>query len=97
VVDGADRADGVTTIATGSVDSVELARICRERAGLTLGSGISGAPGTSFRIGHMGHVNAPMILGVLGTIEAALAAMSAPVGGSGVAAAATSMGGAIAP
>jgi alanine-glyoxylate transaminase/serine-glyoxylate transaminase/serine-pyruvate transaminase len=43
----------------------------------------------SFRIGHMGHVNPPMLLGTLGTIEAALSAMGAPMGTSGVAAAAT--------
>ena len=38
-------------------------------------------------------VNAPMILGVLGTIETALHRMGAPIGGSGVAAAAGVLGG----
>jgi alanine-glyoxylate transaminase/serine-glyoxylate transaminase/serine-pyruvate transaminase len=89
----AERSHAVTTIASGGVDPVELARICRERMGVTLGLGIGGADGTSFRIGHMGHVNAPMVLGVLGTIESALARMGAPVGGSGVAAAAAVLGG----
>jgi hypothetical protein len=36
----------------------------------------------------MGHLNPPMLLGTLGTIESALLAMEAPLGGSGVAAAA---------
>jgi 6,7-dimethyl-8-ribityllumazine synthase len=40
----------------------------------------------------MGHVNAPMILGVLGTIETALHRMGARTGGSGVAAAAAQLG-----
>ena len=88
-----ERSHAVTTITTGTVDSAELARICRERMGVTLGLGIGGAEGTSFRIGHMGHVNAPMILGVLGTIETALHRMGAPIGGSGVAAAAGVLGG----
>ena len=60
--------------------------------GVTLGLGIGSDPAASFRIGHMGHVNAPMILGVLGTIEAALGRLRAPIGGSGVAAAASLLG-----
>ncbi len=42
----------------------------------------------SFRIGHMGHVNPPALLGALGTIEAGLRVVGAPLGGSGVASAA---------
>lgn len=92
-VEPGERSHAVTTITTGSVDSIELARLCRERMGVTLGLAIGGVEGTSFRIGHMGHVNAPMILGVLGTVEAALDRMGAPLGGSGVAAAAEALGG----
>ena len=33
-----------------------------------------------FRIGHMGHVNAHMVLGVLGTIDAGLKALQIPHG-----------------
>lgn len=87
-----ERSHAVTTITTGSIDADELARVCRERMGVTLGLGIGGAAGSSFRIGHMGFVNAPAILGVLGTIEAALARMAAPTGTSGVAAAASVLG-----
>ena len=36
----------------------------------------------------MGHLNPPMVLGTIGTIEAVLTKMKAPVGGSGSAAAA---------
>ena len=88
----AERSHSVTTITTGAVDADELARICRESAGVTLGLGIGGDRGTSFRIGHMGHVNAPMVLGVLGTIETVLYRMGAPLGGSGVAAATRLLG-----
>jgi alanine-glyoxylate transaminase/serine-glyoxylate transaminase/serine-pyruvate transaminase len=45
----------------------------------------------------MGHVNPPMLLGTLGTIEAALHALGAPTGASGVAAAATVIGDAVSP
>jgi alanine-glyoxylate transaminase/serine-glyoxylate transaminase/serine-pyruvate transaminase len=90
-VDPAQRSHSVTTITTGSVDSIELARISRERLGVTLGVGIGDFASTSFRIGHMGHVNAAMVLGVLGTIEAALLEMDAPLGGSGAAAAAAAI------
>jgi len=45
----------------------------------------------------MGHLNPPMVLGTLGTIEAALLSMGAPVGGSGVAAAAAAIADAMGP
>ena len=44
----------------------------------------------------MGHVNAPMVLGALGTVEAALIAQGADIAGSGVAAAARVIGEALA-
>jgi len=43
----------------------------------------------------MGWLNPPMILGTLATIEATLHSMGAPMGGSGVAAAAESIGAAL--
>ena len=84
----------VTTVRTGPIDAQELARRCEAEAGVTIGKGLMDPP-ASFRIGHMGHTNPPTILGVLGTIEAALHSMDAPMGGSGVAAAAEVIGAAI--
>jgi alanine-glyoxylate transaminase/serine-glyoxylate transaminase/serine-pyruvate transaminase len=89
IVDPAARSNAVTTIRTGGIDGVRLRELCEERAGLTLGIGLAPYEHMSFRIGHMGHVNPPMLLGTLGTIEAGLSAMDAPTGASGVAAAAT--------
>ncbi len=86
------RANSVTTVTTGDVDADAFREICEHRARLTLGIGVSGIADRTFRIGHMGHVNPPMILGTLGTIETALHAVGAPMGGSGVAAAARSLG-----
>jgi alanine-glyoxylate transaminase/serine-glyoxylate transaminase/serine-pyruvate transaminase len=89
IAEPAERANSVTTILTGSVDPARLRRVCEEQAGLTLGIALGEEyEGGAFRIGHMGHLNPPMVLGTLGTIEAALTAMDAPMGGSGVAAAA---------
>ena len=82
------RSHSVTSVTTGSIDAVELRRLCREQMGVTLGLGIGNDESASFRIGHMGHVNAPTILGVLGAIETALISMGAPIGASGVKAAA---------
>jgi len=48
-----------------------------------LGHGIGELSGKAFRIAHMGHVNAPMVLGVLSVIEMALGAMGIPHGSGG--------------
>ena len=91
IPDPANRSIAVTTVLTGDIDAEEVRRRCKEGAGVTLGSAIGGL-GNHFRIGHMGHLNPPMLLGTLGTIEAALVSMGAPIGGSGVAAAAAHLG-----
>jgi alanine-glyoxylate transaminase / serine-glyoxylate transaminase / serine-pyruvate transaminase len=87
IAERASRSHATTTVRTGSIDADRLRAICEEQAGLTLGLGIGGDE-PRFRIGHMGHLNPPMLLGTLGTVEAALLALGAPIGGSGVAAAA---------
>jgi len=86
------RSDAVTTVCCGGIDAAELSRICKDDLGVTLGVGIGDLSGSSFRVGHMGHVNPPMVLGVLGTIEAALTAMGQCTPQSGVAAAAGVIG-----
>ncbi len=94
ITDATARSHAVTTIRTGTIDATALRELCENEMGLTLGLGIGGVDGgtdTRFRVGHMGHVNPPMLLGTLGTIEAALRALGAPTGGSGVAAAAASI------
>ncbi len=85
------RSHSVTSVTTGSIDAVELRRLCRGQMGVTLGLGIGSDESASFRVGHMGHVNAPAILGVLGSIETALTSMDAPMGSSGVQAAAAAL------
>jgi alanine-glyoxylate transaminase/serine-glyoxylate transaminase/serine-pyruvate transaminase len=86
-----DRSHAVTTIRTGDEQANRLRRWCAQAAGLTLGVGLAGDGERDhglFRIGHMGHLNPPMLLGALATIEAGLAACAIPHGRSGVEAAA---------
>ena len=95
VVDPQSRSNSVTTVLTGEIDASELRRIAESEAGLTLGVGLDEFADRAIRIGHMGHLNPPMILGTLGTIEAALTKMGSPMGASGAAAAAATIGAAL--
>ncbi|MGH9134086.1 MAG: pyridoxal-phosphate-dependent aminotransferase family protein, partial [Ilumatobacteraceae bacterium] len=72
------RSNAVTMIRTGSVDGARMRELCEERAGLTLGVGLAPYEQVSFRIGHMGHLNPPMLLGALATVEAGLRALAIP-------------------
>lgn len=92
ILDPASRANSTTTVLTGTIDGARLRAICDRQAGLTLGRGLGDFTDRAFRIGHMGHLNPPMVLGALATIEAALHTLDAPQGGSGVAAAAKVIG-----
>jgi alanine-glyoxylate transaminase/serine-glyoxylate transaminase/serine-pyruvate transaminase len=51
---------------------------------VVLGVGIGELQNKAFRIAHMGHVNAPMVLGTLGVIEMALTALGIPHSRGGV-------------
>ena len=92
VQDPAARSDVVTTILTPGMKAAgcgpdDLRAICESRLGVILGLGIGQFGGRAFRIGHMGHLNAPMVLGALGAAEAGLLAKGVPIR-SGLAAAA---------
>jgi alanine-glyoxylate transaminase/serine-glyoxylate transaminase/serine-pyruvate transaminase len=88
IEDATERADTVTTVLVADgTDSAALLRYCKEKCGVVVGVGIGALNGQAFRIAHMGHVNAPMILGTLGVIEMGLAALRIPHGEGGTAAA----------
>ncbi len=84
----AERADSVTTVRwLGAGGPQPMIDYAREKCGVVLGVGIGGLSGKAFRIAHMGHVNAPMVLGTLGVVETALGALKIPHGRGGVQAA----------
>jgi len=87
VTEASERANTVTTVVMNGHDPVALHRYCKEKCGVVLGTGIGELQGQAFRIAHMGHVNAPMVLGTLGVIEMALNALDIPHGSGGAGAA----------
>ena len=79
-----ERSDTVSVVLTPGCDPDALRTWCRENCGVIIGHGIGDLAGKAFRVAHMGHVNAPMMLGVLGVIEMALGALGIPHGPDGV-------------
>jgi alanine-glyoxylate transaminase / serine-glyoxylate transaminase / serine-pyruvate transaminase len=88
IAEPGERSDTVTTVVMGGGhDPAALHRFCKEKCGVVLGVGIGELQGQAFRIAHMGHVNAPMVLGTLGVIEVGLNALNIPHGKGGTEAA----------
>jgi len=88
IAEAGERSNTVTTVTmSGDHDPAKLHRYCKEKCGVVLGVGIGDLQGQAFRIAHMGHVNAPMILGTLGVIEVGLSALDIPHGKGGTEAA----------
>ena len=81
-----ERSDTVTTILMNR-DPHPLRDYCNKKCGVVLGLGIGALSDKACRIAHMGHVNAPMVLGTLGVVEFALDALRIPHGRGGVQAA----------
>jgi alanine-glyoxylate transaminase/serine-glyoxylate transaminase/serine-pyruvate transaminase len=79
-----ERSDTVSVVLANGCDPDALRAWCRDNCGVVLGHGIGELSGKAFRIAHMGHVNAPMLLGTLSVIEMALGAMGIPHGSGGV-------------
>ncbi|WP_291733251.1 aminotransferase class V-fold PLP-dependent enzyme [Leisingera sp. F5] len=93
------RSHAVTALRMGSPLGTELRMWLEQNLGLTLGIGLGMAPSNSpewhgfFRLGHMGHVNGHMVMGLLGGIETGLKALNIPHGTGALEAAATAMAG----
>lgn len=94
ISDVAMRSHAVTAVRIAAPLGTALRDWVSERAGVTLGIGIGMAPPGDpawhgfFRVGHMGHVNAHMVLGVLGVIESGMLALDIEHGEGALAAAA---------
>jgi alanine-glyoxylate transaminase/serine-glyoxylate transaminase/serine-pyruvate transaminase len=83
-----ERSNAVTTMITRDGGSTQpLIDYCNQKCGVVLGIGLGPLGGKAFRIAHMGHINAPMVLGTLGVVEVGLKALGIPHGSGGVTAA----------
>ncbi len=86
ITDPAFRSHAVTTVRMQSPQGTALRDWVTEQAGVTLGIGLGMADDSDpawhgfLRIGHMGHVNAHMVLGVLGAMDAGFKALGVPHG-----------------
>ena len=88
VVEPAERSDTVTTVLTADGCNPNVLRdYCDGKCGVVLGRGLGPMNGKAFRIAHMGHVNAPMVLGTLGVVETGLRALGIAHGHGGIQAA----------
>jgi alanine-glyoxylate transaminase/serine-glyoxylate transaminase/serine-pyruvate transaminase len=85
IAEPSERSNTVTTVKM--TNPAPLLAYCKDNCGVILGVGIGDLHGKAFRIAHMGHVNAPMILGTLGVIEMGLQALGIPHGKGGAEAA----------
>jgi len=92
-----ERSDTVTTVLVKDPQQLkDFREFCNKKCGVVIGAGIGDLSGKAFRIAHMGHVNAPMVLGVLGVAEVALNALNIPHGAGGTEAAIKSLGASVA-
>ena len=65
-------------------DAEALRRTARQRFNVSLGGGLGKLNGRVFRIGHLGDLNEPMVLGALSAVEMSLRINNVPHGRGGV-------------
>ena len=82
-----------TVVMPEGVSSDGLRKTALERYNLSLGGGLGPLMGKVFRIGHMGDLNEPMLLGCLATTELAMKTAGVPFAPGGVDAAIDSLAG----
>jgi alanine-glyoxylate transaminase/serine-glyoxylate transaminase/serine-pyruvate transaminase len=92
----AERSNAITNVLVQGRDPRQILDYCREKCGVVVGQGIGQLSGKAIRIAHMGHTNAPMVIGTLGAIEMSLKALKIPHGEGGVSAAVAYLGGEVA-
>ncbi|MEO8855880.1 MAG: aminotransferase class V-fold PLP-dependent enzyme [Burkholderiaceae bacterium] len=82
------RSTSVTAVQMAAgFDPEALRTVARERFQVSVAGGLGPLQGRVFRIGHLGDMNAPMLLGCLGGVEAALKVQGIPHGRGGLEAA----------
>jgi len=84
-IEPSERSNSVTTILVANGYDIDLFRTtCRERFNVSIATGLGKTMGKAFRIGHMGHINEPMIVGALAGVEASLSVCGIPHEAGGV-------------
>lgn len=87
-LDPARYSDSVTTVLMPEGHSADAVRkTALDRYNVSLGGGLGKLSGLVFRIGTIGDLNEPMVLGALGAVELSLRANNVPHGRGGVEAA----------
>lgn len=83
------RSHAVTLVNFGTGNGLRLREWMEHSYGVTLGIPLEGVenPDDYLRIGHMGHVNGQMVLGVLAGLQAGMTALQIPHGPTGLEAA----------
>lgn len=75
------RTAAITCVRTGEIASDPLIAMARNRFRVSVGSAmLADMGGRAFRIGHLGDLNEPMLIGALGGIETAMTVMGLPHG-----------------
>lgn len=88
VTDPAVRSTSVTTVLMDDqFDSTQFRTALRENLNVSIAGGLGELQNKAFRIGHLGDLNEPMILGALATVELGLQMMQIPHGKGGAEAA----------
>ena len=87
-IDPRAQSDSITAVQVPEGwDADKVRQLCLDKFNVSLGGGLDRLHGHVFRIGHMGDLNEPMMLGALAAVEMALELTGVPHGKGGVAAA----------
>jgi alanine-glyoxylate transaminase/serine-glyoxylate transaminase/serine-pyruvate transaminase len=74
------RSVSVTTIAVQGVDPDQIRRVAREQFNVSLAGGLGPFSARAFRIGHLGDLSVPMVLGCLSAVQGTLRTLKVPIG-----------------
>ena len=87
-IDPRAQSDSITAVQVPEgYDADKVRQACLDKFNVSLGGGLDRLRGHVFRIGHLGDLNEPMILGAIAALEMALELTGVPHGKGGVTAA----------
>jgi alanine-glyoxylate transaminase/serine-glyoxylate transaminase/serine-pyruvate transaminase len=88
IVEPEARSPSITAVLVGGgYEAGAIQDYCLAKCNVTMGGGIGDLKGKALRIAHMGYINAPMLLGMLASIDMALKALKIPHGAGAIQAA----------